>query len=150
MRIVLHEQVSGLGNRGDLVEVADGYARNYLIPKGLARQASQGVEIEAQAMKKAWAVRNAREREAAEEVAKALVSKPITIAMRAGGEGKLFGSVTSSDIADAIREQAGVELDRKLIALDEGHGIRSLGAHSVTVHPHPEVQFPVTVEVVAL
>lgn len=148
MRIVMHEQVSGLGNRGDLVEVSDGYARNYLIPKGLARQASHGVEVEAQAMKKAWSARNTREREAAEEVAKSLVSKPISISMRAGGEGKLFGSVTSSDIADAIREQAGVELDRKLIELAEG--IRTLGAHSVTVHPHPEVQFPVTVEVVAL
>lgn len=148
MRIVMHEQVSGLGNRGDLVEVSDGYARNYLIPKGLARQASHGVEVEAQAMKKAWSARNSREREAAEEVAKSLVSKPITITMRAGGEGKLFGSVTASDIAEAIREQSGVELDRKLIELPDG--IRTLGAHSVTVHPHPEVQFPVTVEVVAL
>ncbi len=120
--------------------------RNYLIPQGKARQASAGVEIEAQAMKKAWTVRNSREREAAEEVAKVLVSRPISISMRAGAEGKLFGSVTSADIAAAITEQTGVEVDRKMIDLADG--IRSLGAHSVTVHPHAEVQFPVTVEVV--
>lgn len=148
MRIVLHEQVAGLGNRGDLVEVSDGFARNSLIPKGLARQASQGVEIEAQAMKKAWTLRNAREREAAEEVAKSLVSRPITISMRAGGEGKLFGSVTSADIAQAIEEQAGVELDRKMIELDDV--IRTVGSHSVTVQPHSAVQFPVTIEVIAI
>ncbi len=146
MRVVLHDSVGGLGNRGDLVEVSDGYARNYLIPQGKARQAGAGVEIEAEAMKKAWTVRNSREREAAEEVAKVLVSRPISISMRAGAEGKLFGSVTSADIAAAITEQTGVEVDRKMIDLADG--IRSLGAHSVTVHPHAEVQFPVTVEVV--
>lgn len=148
MRIVLHSQVSGLGNRGDLLEVSDGYARNYLIPKGLARQAGRGVEAEAAAMKAAWTIRNTREREAAEEVAKMLVSKPITIGMRAGGEGKLFGSVTAADIVGAIAEQTGVELDRRTVTVAEQ--IRSIGAHSVTVHPHAEVQFPVTIEVVAL
>jgi large subunit ribosomal protein L9 len=148
MRVVLHDRVSGLGNRGDLCEVADGYARNFLIPKGLARQASPGVEAEAEAMKRAWNVRNARDREAAEEVAKSLVSRPISISMRAGAEGKLFGSVTAADIAEAILAQAGLDLDRKMI--DVAEGIRSVGAHSVTVHLHSDVQFPVTVEVVAL
>ncbi len=148
MRIVLHHQVSGLGNRGDLVDVSDGYARNFLIPKGLARQASTGVEAEAQAMKKAWTARDARDREAAEDIAKSLVSKGITISMRAGGEGKLFGSVTTADIAEAIHAQAGIELDRKMIDLAEG--IRSVGSHSVTVHLHHDVQFPVNIEVVPL
>ncbi len=146
MRIVLHQSIEGLGNRGDLVDVADGYARNSLIPKGLAQQASAGVEEQAAAMKKTWQLRNAKEREAAEEIAKVLVSRPIEIPARAGSEGKLFGSVTSTDLAVAIQEQTGVEIDRKMI--DLGESIRSTGSHSVTVKPHPEVQFPIMVSVV--
>ena len=146
MRIVLHETIEGLGNRGDLVDVADGYARNSLIPKGLAQQASSGVEAQAAAMKKTWQLRNAKEREAAEEIAKVLVSRPIEIPARAGAEGKLFGSVTSADLATAIQEQTGVEIDRKMI--DLGETIRNTGSHSVTVKPHPEVQFPIMVSVV--
>ncbi len=147
MRIVLHETVPGLGNRGDLVEVADGYARNSLIPKGLAQQASAGVEAQASAMKRTWQMRNAKEREAAEEIAKVLVSRPIEVSARAGSEGKLFGSVTSADLAAAIQDQTGVELDRKMIELDES--IRSVGAHTVTVKAHAEVEFPMMVTVVA-
>ncbi len=146
MRVVLHESIDGLGNRGDLVEVADGYARNSLIPKGLAQQASSGVEAQADAMKRAWQLKNAKERDAAEEVAKLLVSMPIEIQARAGAEGKLFGSVTSSDIAEAIQAKANVELDRRMISLDEP--IRTTGAHMVMVKPHPDVEFPVTVSVV--
>ncbi len=146
MRIVLHETVPGLGNRGDLVDVADGYARNSLIPKGLAQQASAGVEAQAATMKKNWQMRNAKEREAAEEIARVLVSKPIQVSARAGSEGKLFGSVTSADLATAIEEQTGVEIDRKMIDLSEA--IRSVGAHSVTVKAHTEVEFPIMVSVV--
>jgi large subunit ribosomal protein L9 len=146
MRIVLFETIPGLGNRGDLVEVADGYARNSLIPKGLAQQATSGVEEQAAAMKRTWTLRNAKEREAAEEIAKVLVAKPIEISARAGSEGKLFGSVTSADVATAISAQAGVEIDRKMIELDES--IRSTGSHSVTIKPHAEVQFPIMVTVV--
>ncbi len=147
MRIVLHESIDGLGSRGDLVEVADGYARNSLIPKGLAQQASAGVENQAAAMKRTWQLRNAKEREAAEEIAKVLVSRPIEIPARAGSEGRLFGSVTSADLASAIAEQTGVEIDRKMI--DLGESIRSTGSHSVTLKPHPEVEFPIMVSVVA-
>jgi large subunit ribosomal protein L9 len=146
VRIVLHQSIEGLGNRGDLVDVADGYARNSLIPKGLAQQASAGVEAQASAMKRTWQLRNAKEREAAEEIAKVLVSRPIEIPARAGTEGKLFGSVTSADLATAIQEQTGVEIDRKM--LDLGESIRTTGSHSVTVKPHPEVQFPIMVSVV--
>lgn len=146
MRIVLHESIEGLGNRGDLVEVADGYARNSLIPKGLAQQASPGVEAQAEAMKRTWQLRNAKEREAAEEIAKILVARPIEISARAGSEGKLFGSVTAGDVAEAIAEQTGVEIDRKMLGLSES--IRSIGSHSITVKPHPEVQFPISVSVV--
>lgn len=146
MRVVLHESVPGLGNRGDLVDVADGYARNSLIPKGLAQQASAGVEAQAAAMKRNWQMRNAREREAAEEIARVLVSRPIEVSARAGSEGKLFGSVTSSDLAAAIEAQTGVQLDRKMI--DLGESIRSVGSHSVTVKAHSDVEFPIMVTVV--
>ncbi len=146
MRVVLHESVAGLGSRGDLVEVADGYARNSLIPKGLAQQAGSGVESQAEAMKRSWRLKNAKEREAAEEIAKILVSRAIEIPARAGAEGKLFGSVTAADIAAAIQAQAGVDLDRKMVDVEEP--IRSIGSHLVTVKPHAEVEFPVTVSVV--
>ena len=148
MRIVLHQGVRGLGNRGDVLEVADGYARNYLIPQGLAQRANAGVEAQAEAMRKAWNQKNTQLREAAEEVAKTLVAKTIVITARASGEGKLFGSVNLGDIAEAIEAQTGVVLDRKSIHLDEG--IRSVGTHSVKVQPHTDVEFPVTLEVSAL
>ncbi len=146
MRVVLHESIEGLGNRGDIVEVADGYARNSLIPKGMAQQASSGVEAQAEAMKKAWQVRNAKEREAAEDIAQSLVARAIIVSARAGGEGKLFGSVTSSDIASAVQEQTSIELDRRMIELEEP--IRSIGSHPVQVRLRSDVEFPLTVSVV--
>ncbi|MFV0526343.1 MAG: 50S ribosomal protein L9 [Acidimicrobiales bacterium] len=146
MRVVLHERVDGLGQRGDIVEVADGHARNMLIPKGLAQQASPGVEAQAAAMKKAWEVSNARQRKAAEDIAKVLVATTVEIPMRSGGDGRLFGSVTAADVAEAIHNQVDIDLDRKTVHLDEP--IRSLGTHVVTVKAHPEVEFPVSVSVV--
>lgn len=147
MRIVLHDRVTGLGNRGDVVEVSDGYARNHLIPAGLAHQATAGVEAQAEAMRRSWQQRNAQQREAAEEIAKRLVARPVEIAVRAGSEGRLFGSVTTADIADAVQAQVGIELDRRTLVLDEP--IKSVGSHMVRAKPHPEVEFPVTVNVVA-
>lgn len=147
MRVVLHDRVEGLGNRGDIVEVSDGHARNHLIPRGLGHQANPGVEAQAEAMRRSWNQKNAQQREAAEEIAKTLVAKPVEIAVRAGGEGRLFGSVTTSDIAEAVRAQAGIELDRRILVLDEP--IKALGTYTVRAKPHPEVEFPVTVNVVA-
>lgn len=146
MRVVLHEGVSGLGNRGDLVEVSDGYGRNFLIPQGKAQLATAGVEAQADAMRKSWTLKNAKDREAAEEIAKLLVARSITIPARAGAGGKLFGSVTSADIVTAITEQTEAVLDRKMLTLTEG--IRTIGTHMVTAQPHADVQFPVTVEVI--
>jgi large subunit ribosomal protein L9 len=147
MKVVLHQQVPQLGNRGDIVEVADGYARNYLIPQGVAQRANAGVEAQAEAMRKAWSQKNAKNREAAEEIAKSLVTATISVSARASGEGKLFGSVSVHDVIEAVKEQTGVELDRKMVDLAEG--IKELGTHSVTVQPHDDVQFPITVEVSA-
>jgi large subunit ribosomal protein L9 len=147
MKIVLHDRIAGLGNRGDVVVVADGYARNYLIPGGKAHMAAAGAEVQAAQMKRTWEVQNTKDRAGAEDIAKALVAHALTISARASAEGKLFGSVSSSDVAQAISEQAGIEIDRKMIELDEG--IKEVGSHMVTVKPHPDVQFPVTVEVTA-
>ncbi len=145
MKVVLLKQVNQLGNRGDIVDVADGHARNYLIPQGIAQKASAGIEAQAAVMRKTWSAKNAKQREAAEALATQLVSKPITITARASGEGKLFGSVSAADVATAVSEQTGVELDRKM--LDLGEGIKALGTHTVTAQPHEDVQFPITVEV---
>lgn len=145
MRIVLLDEVGGVGKRGDILEVADGYARNFLIPAGKATMASSGVEAQAEAMRKAWSNKNAQEREAAEEIATTVVSTPITVAARASADGKLFGSVTASEIVAALKEQVGVELDRKMVADDH---LKTVGTHTVLASPHPEVHFPITIEVV--
>jgi large subunit ribosomal protein L9 len=127
--------------------VSSGYARNYLLPKQLAMVATDGAVSQAAAMRRARDLRDAQDRSAAEEVARRLVPKVITISAKAGSEGRLFGSVTSADVVDAVAEQAGVELDRRRLLL--GDPIKSLGTHSVAVRLHPDVEFPVTVEVVA-
>jgi large subunit ribosomal protein L9 len=98
-------------------------------------------------MRRARDLRDAQDRAAAEEVARRLVPKVITITAKAGSEGRLFGSVTSSDVVDAVADQAGIDLDRRKLLLSEP--IKSLGTHSVAVRLHPDVEFPVTVEVVA-
>jgi len=145
VKVVLRADVSRLGNKGDVLDVSDGYARNYLVPRGLALTAAPGVVAQAATMRRSRDVRDARERAAAEEVARALVPQVVHIAARAGGGGRLFGSVTTSDVADAVRVQTGIELDRRRLHLDEP--IREVGTHRVTARLHAEVEFPVTVEV---
>ena len=147
MKVVLRSDVNQVGKKGDIVEVAAGYGRNYLIPKGLAFVASSGVETQATAMRRSRDVRDANDRTAAQEVATGLVPKVVTIAVRAGAEGKLFGSVTTMEIAAAVAEQTGIELDRRQLHLDEP--IKTLGTHLVPTKLHAEVEFPITVEVVA-
>ncbi len=146
MQILLRSDVSGLGKRGDIVEVADGYARNFLVPKGAAVKASRGVTAQASAMRRARDARDTRDRESAEAIARELVPVVIRIPARAGTEGRLFGSVTSGDVADAVAAQTGVEVDRRRVHLDDP--VRSLGVHQVPVKLHPDVEFQVTIEVV--
>lgn len=146
MKVVLRQDVDGLGKKGEILQVADGYARNFLIPKGRAIEATAGVRAQADAMRRARDARDAREREAAEAVARSLVPVVIRIPARAGADGRLFGSVTTADVADAVVQQTGVELDRRRLRLDDP--IRALGAHEVTVRLHGEVEFRLNVEVV--
>jgi large subunit ribosomal protein L9 len=147
MKVVLREDVENLGNKGDLVDVADGYARNYLVPRGLALKATRGIQKQADAMKRNREVRNSREREAAQGLAAQFEGRTITIKARAGGEGRLFGSVTSVDVAEAVHKQTGVELDRRKIALDEP--LKELGGVDLQVRLHPEVIASIHVEVEA-
>ena len=146
-KVILRADVEDLGKRGDILDVADGDARNYLVPKGLAMKATVGAESQAGRMRRARDLRDAQDRAAAEQVASTLVPKVITMAARAGSEGKLFGSVTAADIVAAVETQAGVRLDRKQLRLDEP--IKTLGTHSVPVKLHSDVEFPITVDVSA-
>jgi large subunit ribosomal protein L9 len=145
MRVILRADVDGVGNKGDIIDVADGYGRNFLLPKGLAIKVTPGAREQAASMAKSRAVQDAVEREAAEGVATQLAGRTITIPMRAGDEGKLFGSVTAADVADAVAAQASIEIDRHDLVLEEN--IKELGTHEVVVRPHPEVQIPLIVEV---
>jgi large subunit ribosomal protein L9 len=147
VKVILRADIDNLGKRGDICDVSDGFARNYLLPKHLAIVATDGAVSQAAAMRRARDLRDAHDRSAAEEVARTLVPKVITIRAKAGTEGRLFGSVTSADVVEAVSEQTGVELDRRKLLLSDP--IKSLGTHSVAVRLHSEVEFPVTVEVVA-
>ena len=146
MKIVLRADVDNLGKKGDVLDVADGFARNYLVPKGVAIVASKGAVAQAASMRRSRDVKDARDRESAEVVARELVPKVIRIPAKAGAEGRLFGSVTASDVVEAVQAQAGVELDRRRLQLAEP--IKSLGTHEVPVKLHTDVEFRITVEVV--
>ncbi len=147
MRLILRSDVDGVGKKGDIVEVSNGYGRNFLLPRGLAFAATQGAETQADAMRRARDVKDAAARAAAEDVAKSLVSSPVRITARVGSDDKLFGSVTTADIAEAIHNQTGVEIDRRKLVLPEP--IKTIGTHLVPAKLHADVEFPVTVEVVA-
>jgi len=147
MRVVLRTDLDNVGKRGDIVDVADGYARNFLLPKGHAIVATDGVTAQASAMRRARDLRDARDRESAEVVARTLVPMVIRIPAKAGTGGRLFGSVTASDVAEAVAQQAKVTLDRRRLHLDEP--IKSTGTHEVPVKLHSDVEFRITVEVVA-
>ena len=147
MKVLLRSDVDGVGKKGDIVDVADGYARNFLVPKGFAIKATKGVEAQAASMRRSRDLKDATDRGAAEEVAKTLVPAVITITAKAGGEGKLFGSVTTADVVEAVEAQTGVELDRRALAPRRAD---QDGRHPHACRPSstPTCEFPITVEVV--
>jgi large subunit ribosomal protein L9 len=147
MKVILQKSADNLGNPGDIVEVADGYARNYLIPRGVAIRAQKGALKHAEVLKKGHAARLSRQKGEYEALASKLIAGgPLRVAARAGEEGKLFGSVTAADIAEAVATQAGVQVDRRDVHLDEP--IRSIGVHEVRVKLFHEVEPVLTVEVI--
>jgi large subunit ribosomal protein L9 len=143
--VLLMNDIEGLGAEGDVLEVAEGYARNYLLPRGLAAPVTEATRRGLEKRRAQREAQQAEQRQNAEGLGRALNQASVTLTVKAGEEGKLFGSVTSADIRDALAEQ-GFELDRRQIALDEA--LRELGVYTVGVRLHPEVEASVKVWVV--
>lgn len=146
MKVILSSDVENLGTRGDVVSVADGYARNFLIPKGMAMLATKGALRQADLMQRARREREEREKQEAAGMVSRLAATAVYISARSGEGGRLFGSVTKSDVARGIEEQLGEAVDRHRILLEDP--IRVLGTHQVEVKLHEEVNALVTVEVI--
>ena len=147
VKLVLRSDVAQVGKKGDIVDVADGYGRNYLVPKGLAFLATEGSRRRPPRCAAAATSATPATAPPPRRSPPASCPKVVTITARAGAEGKLFGSVTTTEIADAVAAQTGVEIDRRQLHLDEP--IKTLGTHLVPAKLHAEVEFPITVEVVA-
>lgn len=147
MKLILTQEVTGLGAPGDVVEVAGGYGRNYLVPRGLAMRWSRGAEKQIELIKRARAAREIRSVDDAKVAAERLAGLRVRMQTRAGSGGRLFGSVSTSDIAAAVKNAGGPELDRRKIEI--GNPIKTVGAHQVAVRLHPEVSATLEVEVVS-
>jgi large subunit ribosomal protein L9 len=147
MKVLLRNDVRGVGRRGDIVEVKAGYARNFLLPTGAALIATDATEAQAVSMRKARDLRDAKDREAAEAQRVVIEGARLTVAARAGANGHLFGSVTEADIVNALRTATGISLDRKAIVMAEH--LKELGTATVSAHLFGGVEASVTVEVVA-
>ena len=145
IEVILREDIKTLGRAGDMVKVKPGYARNYLLPQGLAYEATEGNKKRVAAESRVRTVRNQAERGEAERLASTLSQVTLTLTGKAGEEGKLFGSITSQDIADALSRQ-GHQIDRRKIELD--HPIKTTGSHTVSIRLHPEVHTELGVSVV--
>jgi large subunit ribosomal protein L9 len=146
IEVILREDIKTLGRAGEMVRVKPGYARNYLLPQGLAYEATEGNKKRIAAETRVRTARNQAEKDQSEREAATLRDVTVTLAGKAGEEGKLFGSITSQDIADALARQ-GHSVDRRRIELE--HPIKTTGVHTVTVRLHPEVHAEVRVSVVS-
>jgi large subunit ribosomal protein L9 len=147
MKLILTQDVSGLGAPGDIVVVADGYGRNYLVPQGMAILATKGAEKQIATIRRARDVREVRDLGHAKEIKGQLADLQVKLPARSGEGGRLFGSVTAGDVVAAVQAAGGPKLDRRLVTLPAP--IKSLGAHTVTVKVHPEVEASIAVDVVA-
>ena len=147
MKLILTQEVSGLGTAGDVVEVKDGYGRNYLMPRGLAIAWTRGGEKQLEAIRRARSVRDITDMDTAQSVKARLEATPVRLSARAGNAGRLFGAVTPADIAAAVSAAGGPAVDKRRIEM--GNPIKTVGAHSVTVRLHPEIAATVQLDVVA-
>jgi large subunit ribosomal protein L9 len=146
-KLILTHEVTGLGEPGDVVEVKDGYARNYLIPRSLATPWTKGAETQVSAIRKARKAREIASRDDAQSAAESIQSRTYTVAEHAGDSGRLFGAVTSAEIADAVVAAGGPSVDKRKIEIRQP--IKSTGAYTVSVRLHPEVSAKIALEVVA-
>ena len=145
MKLILTQEVSGLGSAGEVVEVKDGYGRNFLIPQGLASAWTRGGEKQVTQIKRARSKRALRDHDHALEVKAALEAKPVVLSVRAGEEGRLFGSVTVTDIADAVNAAGAAQVDKRKISL--AAPIKLTGRHNVVVRLHDGVSAEITLDV---
>lgn len=146
MRVILTKDVDGLGYKGDSVDVADGYARNYLVPRSMAIKATRGALKQAEGLRRAREEALAKARGEADQIAQTLVGSRVVVAARSADEGKLFGSIGVRDIAAAIEKFTGVSVDNEYIKLTSP--IKDIGLHEITVKPHQEVEFQLTLDVI--
>lgn len=147
MKLILTQDVPNLGAPGDVVEVKDGYGRNYLVPRGFAIVATKGAEKQVATIRRAREVREVRDLGSAKEIAAQLADLTVKLPARSGAEGRLFGSVTTTDVVEAVTAAGGPKLDRRMVTLPAP--IKAVGNHTATVRVHPEVEATVTVQVVA-
>jgi large subunit ribosomal protein L9 len=147
MKVILKRDVANLGDAGDIVDVADGYGNNYLMPQGLAMRATKGAVADAEAIRKARVKREAQTLEQAREAKATLESRPVSITAKAGEDGTLYGSVGNAQIAEAVAQQLRFVIDRRKIPLERP--LKSTGEHDVEVRLHSELSATIRVEVVA-
>ncbi|PRH81154.1 50S ribosomal protein L9 [Streptomyces solincola] len=147
MKIILKHEVSGLGTAGDVVDVKDGYARNYLVPRGFAIRWTKGGEKDVAQIRRARKIHEIATIEQANEIKAQLEGTKVRLAVRSGDAGRLFGSVTPADVASAIKSAGGPDVDKRRVEL--GSSIKTLGSHQVSVRLHAEVAATVNVEIVA-
>ena len=145
MKVILRSNVEGVGSTGDVVDVANGYAQNFLMPKGLAMRATQGAANQAEAMQRSQELRDVKEQADAEELGQQLQAQTIAIQARVGQDDQLYGSVTTSEIAEAVQAQTGIALDRRDMSLEQP--IRTVGTHQVDMRLHSDVRIQITIEV---
>lgn len=145
MKLILTQQVSGLGEPGDVVEVKDGYGRNYLVPRRFAIKWTRGAEKEIESIKKARSAREIASIDHAQEIAQQLAKLTVRLRTRAGASGRLFGAVTAADIATAVHDANGPQLDKRRIEI--ANPIKTVGDHRVQVRLHPEVSATINIDV---
>lgn len=146
MKLILTADVDPLGKRGDVVDVADGYARNFLLPRQKAIKANEGALRQAEAIREARIEAERKAKEEAENIATQLVGSRVVLAAQAGDEGQLYGSVGVADIVEGIQRFTGIELDRSQIELEAP--IKAIGLHEIQVRAHEEVEFPLTIDII--
>jgi large subunit ribosomal protein L9 len=137
MKLILTQEVSGLGTAGDIVEVKDGYGRNFLLPRGFAISWTRGGEKQVVQIKRARKVREVRDRDHANEIKQSLESMVIVVPAKAGATGKLFGSVTTADIAGAVKSAGNISIDKRKVHL--AGAVKTVGQHKATIEVHPGV-----------
>jgi large subunit ribosomal protein L9 len=146
MKLILTSDVEPLGKRGDVVDVAEGYARNFLLPRKKAVRANEGALAQAESIREARIESERKAKEDAERLATQLVGSRVVIAAQAGDEGQLYGSISPADVVEGVKRFTGIELDRA--TLEIAKPIKAIGLHEINIKLHPEVEFPLTLDVI--